>query len=111
MSSNSTNFASSRQGLRPGDYVSPGLEVILPDAAFPNIVLGDRRQKHVAVPAAGDSAQLVCGFDGGVDRLCDARRSFNFVQLRAAICGAAGAGNRVLAGVVGVPSGVRGCGT
>ena len=28
----------------PGDYVSPGLEVILPDAAFPNIVLGDRRQ-------------------------------------------------------------------
>ncbi|HEY4329002.1 MAG TPA: class I SAM-dependent methyltransferase [Phycisphaerae bacterium] len=36
-------FASSREAIPAGDYVSPGLQVILPDAAFPHMVLGDRR--------------------------------------------------------------------
>ena len=27
--------------LPDGDYVSPGLDIIMPDAAFPNMIVGD----------------------------------------------------------------------
>jgi predicted O-methyltransferase YrrM len=38
------NFPTAREALPAGDYVSPGLQIILPDDAFPHMVLGDRRQ-------------------------------------------------------------------